>query len=169
MGYPAPAWSVFSSMYGQMPAGQGMNYGVPEPVNPMIPPNMSAPMQIAPSVTGGIQPSVAPNSLTGLNPEQLAYAKAQNAAMPNQQYGQANAWINGIGAVGNIGLGAIALWQAQNQFNFQKEFAEKNYANSLKSYNQNLENKIKNRASYMGKSAAEGEAEYQSKKLNGKD
>jgi len=57
----------------------------------------------------------------------------------------ASVMTQGIGALGQLGLGTWALIQGQNQFNEQMEMMNKNYANSLKSYNDALDQRIKGR------------------------
>lgn len=71
--------------------------------------------------------------------------------------------VAGLGTLGGLTMGGIALHQANQQFQFQKGLANRNYANSLKSYNNALHDRISGRNYYgMDQSA------YDQQKLTGK-
>jgi hypothetical protein len=75
----------------------------------------------------------------------------------------------GIGALGNLALGTWGLIQGQNQFDEQMEMMNKNYANSLKSYNTALEDRIRGRSAVGFRSEDQIQSEIDRKKLTGRE
>lgn len=76
------------------------------------------------------------------------------------------AGIQGVGTIGNLWLGWRALDQAQEQFDFQKGMAKKNYANALKSYNDAVDDRMRRR--HGGYSEEYIQEQIDKKRLNGK-
>lgn len=60
--------------------------------------------------------------------------------------------MSGIGTLGNLWGANRALGLARDQFNFQKDFANTNLANQIKSYNTALEDRARSRAVVEGQS-----------------
>lgn len=60
--------------------------------------------------------------------------------------------ISGIGTLGNLWGSSRALGLARDQFNFQKDFANTNLTNQIKSYNTALEDRARTRAAVEGQS-----------------
>lgn len=60
--------------------------------------------------------------------------------------------ISGIGTLGNLWGSSRALGLARDQFNFQKDFANTNLVNQIKSYNTALEDRARSRAAVEGQS-----------------
>lgn len=178
-GYQPPSWSVFntpnqSQFQLQQPSwamgqlqGQGLgNYQLPN-----FTPN--APTPGAPAFGAGGQnfASNPAKPMTGLTPDQLRYEAALSAAQPNQTWGNINAGVQSAVGLGNLLMGGYSLFQADKAFNWQKGMAEDNYANSIKSYNTAMADRIRTRYSkeeWAAKSETDKNAELDSYKLNGK-
>ena len=107
----------------------------------------------------GMQPfaSNPPVPVSGMTPDQLRFQLGQVNAQPNQGFAIANTAIQGLGVLGNLGLGAWSLAQAQEAFNFQKSMATKNYDNAVKNYNSRVEDRAMNR--YTPSQQAKADAE----------
>jgi hypothetical protein len=73
--------------------------------------------------------------------------------------------LQGAGTLANLYAGIQALGLAKDQFGFQKDMANKNYTNSVSSYNTSLEDKANARASVTGQSAADTAAYIAAHKL----
>jgi hypothetical protein len=102
---------------------------------------------------------------TTLDAQRLA--ALEKGMQPNQTLAGANMAINGLGMLGQLGLGAWGLYQGHQAFNFQKNMAEKNYANSVKSYDTNMEDKIRARHSSSARMTQEQiDDEVNKRKLN---
>jgi hypothetical protein len=89
-------------------------------------------------------------------------------------------WNTGMGALdaaklGIAGLGTIgSLWSAfqgnklaKKQFNFTKDFAERNMANQLASYNTALEDRGRSRAVVEGQSPQQAQSYIDKNRLKG--
>ena len=105
-----------------------------------------------------------------------------NGALDN--VGTGMSWDQ-IGSLGAKGLGALAslfqgfngmnanklmrqqLDMAKDQFNFAKDMSTKNYANSLKAFNNALQDRANNRAFMEGRSQASADEYYNNHKLTG--
>jgi len=74
--------------------------------------------------------------------------------------------LQGLGTAANLYSGIKALGLARDQFSFQKAMADKNYANSVTSYNTSLEDRANARASVTGQSSADTQAYINAHKLN---
>lgn len=61
--------------------------------------------------------------------------------------------LQGLGTLGNLWGGFQATKLAKDAFNFQKDMAQKNYANSIKSYNTALTDRAIARGKVQGDSA----------------
>ncbi|AZO48044.1 hypothetical protein [Mesorhizobium sp. M4B.F.Ca.ET.058.02.1.1] len=110
----------------------------------------------------------------------LGYGNGPAGAFPAAP-GASKGMFSGLGGVSGLDWGKLALgglqtigslWQAweanklaKAQFNFQKEFAQKNLANQIQSYNTTLEDRSNSRAFTQGDSQATADAYYQSHKL----
>lgn len=151
-GYQIPSWMAPSSPgFSPMPGSQpnlwsiggygGGGEGQPSGFGPM--PQFQAPGAMPMPGGSGLPPS-------GFNPT----------------FGHINTAIQGIGMLGNLGLGAWALHQSQQAFDFQKGMATKNFLNSVKSYNDALETRIKTRyANDPTRTAESTQAEIDRRKL----
>lgn len=104
----------------------------------------------------------------GLTPEQQQYNAAQQAGQPNQNLQTIGAVTEGVGTLGKLGLGAYALYQAQQDSEFQKSMASQNMVNSITSYNTSLENRIKHNMGRSGASQEAIQAEIAKKSLSDK-
>lgn len=120
-------------------------------VNPLYQPVQQVPIQSMPVQTVNVAPTLQANQAQ----------EVAKAAMGNQQINPnigRNFWDNlttpnGLQGIAS-GLGAIgSLWNtfqqnklAREQFKWQRDFANKNYANSVKNYNTSLETKADIRA-----------------------
>ena len=65
--------------------------------------------------------------------------------------------LQGIQALGNLYMGNKMYGLAKDQFRFQKDFANKNLANSMKTYNNALADRINSRYAFEGRSQAEAD------------
>lgn len=65
--------------------------------------------------------------------------------------------LNGIQSLGNLYMGNKMYGLAKDQFKFQKDFANRNLANSIKSYNNALTDRINSRFAFEGRSQAEAD------------
>lgn len=74
--------------------------------------------------------------------------------------------IGGIGTLGNLWGSSRALGLARDQFNFQKEFANTNLANQIKSYNTALEDRARSRAAVEGQSQDQAQAYIDKNRLS---
>lgn len=73
--------------------------------------------------------------------------------------------MQGIGMGLNFWNAFQAQKLAKEQFNFQKEFANKNLANQIKSYNTSLEDRGRARAAMEGQSAEQAQAYIDNNRL----
>lgn len=73
--------------------------------------------------------------------------------------------LQGIGMGLNFWNAFQAQKLAKEQFNFQKEFANKNLANQIKSYNTSLEDRGRARAAMEGQSAEEAQTYIDNNRL----
>jgi len=107
---------------------------------------------------------------TNMNTAQLQQAQRMNANTPqvNNTWGNINATLQGVAGLGQLGLGAWSLWQTQQNMDWQKKFAEANFANQLQSYNDRMEARIKGMYAYSTpESQAARDAEIEKRKLEG--
>ena len=125
-------------------AGMAAGTGTAAPVTPAVG-NQINPTAIARSgAPGGIaKPSYLTKPVsewTGADHEAYNKANAPNQTMSNVSMG-----VQAANSLLNMGLGIYSMWNANREFDFQKGMAESNLANSIKSYNNQLEDKIKSR------------------------
>lgn len=80
--------------------------------------------------------------------------------------GTAGMALGGLQALGNLLQGQKAFKLAKDQFRFQKEFSNANLNNSMKSYNNTLEDRLKARGFAEGRDAGETAAEIERKRLS---
>jgi hypothetical protein len=73
--------------------------------------------------------------------------------------------IGGLQTIGNLWQAWEANKLAKKQFSFQKEFAEKNMANQIKSYNTTLEDRTRSRTHSEGGTQAEAAAYIEKNRL----
>jgi hypothetical protein len=88
-------------------------------------------------------------AISGAMPKGLLDGTGLGMNMPTLQLG-----LDSLGKIGNLYAGISALGLAKDQFGFQKDMAQKNYANSVSSYNTSLEDRANSRASVDGSNAA---------------
>lgn len=68
--------------------------------------------------------------------------------------------IDALSALGGLYAGLQGVKQAKAQFNFQKDYANTNMANQIKSYNTALGDRITSRAAQQGNMSQEQVADY---------
>jgi hypothetical protein len=90
----------------------------------------------------------------------IAGSSGLGANLPTLQLG-----LSGLSTLANLYTGIQALGLAKNQFSFQKDLAQKNYNNSVSTYNTSLEDRANARASVTGQSAADTQAYINAHKL----
>lgn len=94
----------------------------------------------------GVTPAQARGAIT--NPTTVPGAGAAPGQDPASMWswGNPHAWstvINGLGTAGNLTLGTMAYLQGQEEFEFQKEFANRNFNNQVDTYNSAREDRIR--------------------------
>lgn len=102
-----------------------------------------------------------------VNPMQARFNQINQQMAPNHTLGYLNAGIQGASTLGNLAMGIYALSQSRQAAKWQQGMAEKNYANSISSYNTAMEDKVRSRydpQSYANNRAAI-DAEIQKRKL----
>jgi hypothetical protein len=108
------------------------------------------------SPTSGAQSPV--SGLGGVNPGATPGQLGFN--LPTFQLG-----LQGVSSLAQLYTGLKSLGLAQDQFNFQKDMTQKNYANSLASYNTALTDRATARAVTEGQSNATRDAYIAANKL----
>lgn len=110
-----------------------------------------APSSLAPSVApGGVQaPGMGATAGTGLG----------------FNLGTTNLVLGGIGTIGNLWMAYQAQKLAKEQFAFQKDITNANFANQLQSYNTTLTDKINSRTAQEGGDTADAQAYVDNNKL----
>ena len=79
--------------------------------------------------------------------------------------GTANLVLGGIGTIGNLWTAYQAQKLAKEQFAFQKDITNANFANQLQSYNTSLTDKINSRTAQEGGDTADAQAYVDNNKL----
>lgn len=79
--------------------------------------------------------------------------------------GTANLVLGGIGTIGNLWMAYQAQKLAKEQFSFQKDITNANFANQLQSYNTSLTDKINSRTAQEGGDTADAQAYVDNNKL----
>lgn len=79
--------------------------------------------------------------------------------------GTANLVLGGIGTIGNLWMAYQAQKLAKEQFAFQKDITNANFANQLQSYNTTLTDKINSRTAQEGGDTADAQAYVDNNKL----
>ncbi|MFP3645223.1 hypothetical protein [Paraburkholderia sp. SIMBA_054] len=74
--------------------------------------------------------------------------------------------LSGLSTLANLYTGLKSLGLAQDQFSFNKDMTQKNYANSVASYNTALTDKANARAVTEGQSTAARDAYINANRLN---
>ena len=109
-------------------------------------------------VPGSI-PNAAPSALTGVTTGAQPPVGGIKGFMDKAGLGMnvktGQLALAGLDTIGSLWGGFAARGLANKNFNFQKDFAEKNYVNQLKSYNTALEDRGRSRAVMEGQSDAE--------------
>lgn len=101
--------------------------------------------------------------LDWMNPEQRSLYDFPTRTGTSNSPGTTSLWgtmkdlpigsiMDGIGTLGNLWGANRALGLARDQFAFQKDFANTNLANQIKSYNTALEDRARSRAVAEGRS-----------------
>lgn len=119
------------------------------------------------------QPGTLPNTstptlasaLTGTQPEATGWRGMLDKSGLGMNVKTAQLALSGLDTIGSLWGGFAARDLANKNFNFQKDFAEKNYANQLKSYNSAVEDRGRSRAIMEGQSDAEAREYIQKNKL----
>ena len=78
-----------------------------------------------------------------------------------------NLGLGGLQTIGNIIASFKALSLANKQFNFQKDFAAKNMANQVATYNTALADRARSRAQMEGQTTDQAQAYVDKNKLTG--
>lgn len=81
----------------------------------------------------------------------VSMSPAAGASTAMGPMGIANAAIGGLQTLGNLYMAFQANKLAKKQFRFQRDFANANLANSIKSYNTALEDRIRSRSFTEGR------------------
>lgn len=68
-----------------------------------------------------------------------------NKNRPSSVLPTINAVTEGVGTLGNLVLGGMTLYDARKAFNFQKQMTLDNFNNTVDTYNQSMEDKIRAR------------------------
>lgn len=138
------------------------NYGAQSPGLNLGLGNFGAPAQPAlPNWT--TDGTLTPGSMSPTNSAQTRYNQITQQMQPSPTLGYVNAGIQGISTLGNLYLGWQAMRQAQEAAKWQRGMAEKNYWNSVQSYNTGMADKVGSR--YAGTPGAS--AEIDKRKLGG--
>ena len=74
--------------------------------------------------------------------------------------------IGGLQTLGNLWMGVQANNMARKQFNFQRDFANANLAQSIKQYNTGLEDRLRSRAVTEGRDSGWADAEIARNRLS---
>lgn len=74
--------------------------------------------------------------------------------------------LGGLSTLTNLYTGLKALGLAQDQFNFQRDMTNKNYANSVAAYNTSLTDKANSRAVVEGQSNTDRDAYIAANRLS---
>lgn len=82
-----------------------------------------------------------------MSPDQVRFGQINQQMQPNTFLPYLSAGIQGAGMLGNLFLGIQSLRAANASAAWQKNMAENNYANSVRSYNTAVEDKVKGRYS----------------------
>lgn len=160
----------------------GMQWGASSPMASYLPPlpNLAFPSiggQVAPGAVGPLSLPQA-SQINPLGPSPLAGLKIN--PMPQQQswFGGLKDELGGWGGMAKFGLDAVTglgeLWAANQalklskaQFNFNKEFATKNFNNQVQTHNTRLEDRANTRAVMQGQTDAERDAYIAKNRLPG--
>lgn len=111
----------------------------------------------------GMEGVLSPGSMSLTNPAQMRYGQISQQMQPNPTLGYIGAGIQGVSTLGNLFLGWKAMQQAAEASKWQQGMAEKNYANSVASYNTAMADKVSSR--YAGTPGAA--AEVDKRKIGG--
>ncbi len=103
----------------------------------------------------------------GATPYPGAISGAPGGWQPPTAMGWANTAVNGVGMLGQLGLGIANYFQAQQAFNFQKQMAMANMANAEKSYNQNYADRTWGLYGGQQEAAQRGETQQVQNQING--
>lgn len=114
-----------------------------------------SPMTVSPAYTMDTS-SAQTTPQAGVNTGQLDFGMN----IPTFQLG-----LQGLSSLGNLYSGWQATKLAKDAFNFQKEMTQKNYANSIKSYNTALSDRAISRGKVQGDSAETTQAYIDQNKL----
>ena len=137
--------------YGPVPATNPNNMAVNNYLSGGIQTNMGSSLAPTSTLTNGI---TAP-SMTG-----------QTAGTGlGFNLGTANMVLGGIGTIGNLWMAYQAQKLAKEQFGFQKDITNANFANQLQSYNTALTDKINSRTAQEGGNTADAQAYVDNNKL----
>lgn len=103
-------------------------------------------------------PRIMNNSTLQFNPSSLSSNNSWGDIFNRDNLGLAMGGLQGLGSIlgafGSMGQNKIMkknLKLARDQFNFQKDLANKNYANELSAFNTAMEDRINTRASQEGR------------------
>lgn len=88
-----------------------------------------------------------PQSATGMTPDQLRLAQLNQNMQPNTFLPYLNAGIQGASTLGNLFFAWQGMRGAQQDAAWQRGMADKNYWNSVKSYNTAVEDRVRSRYS----------------------
>lgn len=137
--------------YGPIPATNPNNMAVNNYLSGGMQTNMGSSLAPTNTPTNGIQAPVIGNN---------------TAATPlGMNLGTANLVFGGIGTIGNLWMAYQAQKLAKEQFAFQKDMMNANFANQLQSYNTALTDKINSRTAQEGGDTADAQAYIDNNKL----
>lgn len=141
---------VYDLNYGPVPATNPNAVAMQNYYNPQV--QQAPPSSLAPTAGAGV---VAPGMPGGSG---LGTGLGMNL-------GTAQLALGGLGTIGNLWMAFNAQKLAKEQFNFQKDMTNANFANQIQSYNTSLADKINSRVAQEGGDTSQAQAYVDNNKL----
>lgn len=117
-----------------------------------------------PGLGANIAGSITAPQIPGVTPGVTPGSNALNTPLgPN--LGTANLILGGLGTIGNLWMSFQAQKLAKEQFAFQKDMTNANFANQLQAYNTTLTDKINARTAQEGGDSADAQKYVDNNKL----